>query len=109
MKWADVLRVDRDLLTAPGAIALTRWLRGQVAENRPYDCFVRDILTAEGPIASEGPSGIYKALAKPDVMGRSISQIFLGVRIECAQCHHHPSDRWGQEDYFALAGYFTGV
>ncbi len=42
-------------------------------------------------------------------MSRSISQLFLGVRIECAQCHHHPSEKWGQDDYFALAGFFTGV
>ena len=42
-------------------------------------------------------------------MSRSFSQLFFGVRIACAQCHHHPSDSWGQEDYFALAGFFTGI
>lgn len=109
MKWADLLRVDRDLLTANGAVAFHRWLRQQFAENRPYDQFVRDILTAEGKITSTGPAGLYKVLEKPEVMSRSLSQVFLGVRIECAQCHHHPSDRWGQDDYFALAGFFTGV
>lgn len=109
MRWADLLRVDRDVLTAPGAIALTRWLRRQFAENRPYDEFVRDLVTAEGGVTAEGPAGFFKALDKPEVMSRSISQLFLGVRIECAQCHHHPSERWGQEDYYALAGFFTGV
>jgi hypothetical protein len=109
MRWADLLRVDRDLLSAQGAVAMTRWLREQIAENRPYDQFVRDILTAEGMITVVGPAGFFKALGRPEVMSRSISQVFLGVRIECAQCHHHPSDRWGQDDYFALAGFFTGV
>lgn len=109
MRWADLLRVDRDVLTAPGAVAFSRWLRRQFAENRPYDQFVRDIVTAEGGVTTEGPAGFFKALDKPEVMSRSISQLFLGVRIECAQCHHHPSERWGQEDYFALAGFFTGV
>jgi len=109
MKWADILRVDRDLLTAQGAVAMTRWLREQVAENKPYDQFVRDIVTAEGLVTSVGPAGFFKVLGKPEVMSRSVSQVFLGVRIECAQCHHHPSDRWGQDDYFALAGFFTGV
>jgi len=109
MKWADLLRVDRDLLTANGAVAFHRWLRQQFADNRPYDQFARDILTAEGKITSTGPAGLYKVLEKPEVMSRSLSQVFLGVRIECAQCHHHPSDRWGQDDYFALAGFFTGV
>lgn len=108
-KWADLLRVDRDVLGANGSVAFTRWLRQQFADNRPYDQFVRDILTAEGKITSTGPAGLYKALDKPEVMSRSFSQLFLGVRIECAQCHHHPSDRWGQDDYFALAGFFTGV
>jgi hypothetical protein len=108
MTWADLLRVDRDVLGPNGAVAFTRWLRQQFADNRPYDQFVRDLVTAEGPVAS-GPAGLYKALEKPEVMSRSLSQVFLGVRIECAQCHHHPSDRWGQDDYFALAGFFTGV
>jgi hypothetical protein len=109
MKWADLLRVDRDLITSQGAVAITRWLREQLATNRPYDQFVRDILTAEGPITANGPAAFYKALGKPEVMSQAISQVFLGVRIECARCHHHPSDQWGQDDYFAFAGFFTGV
>ena len=109
MRWSDLLRVDRDAVTPAGAVAMTRWLRRQFAENRPYDEFVRDILTARGNTADEGPAAIYKALTTPEEMSRSFSQLFLGVRIQCAQCHHHPSDRWGQEDYFALAGFFTGI
>lgn len=109
MKWADLMRVDRDVLSAAGAVAMTRWLRQQLVENRPYDQFVRDIVVAEGNVTSVGPAGFYKALDKPELMSRSISQLFLGVRIECAQCHHHPSEKWGQDDYFALAGFFTGV
>jgi hypothetical protein len=109
MRWADLLRVDRDLLAAPGAVAMTRWLRGQFAENRPYDQFVRDIVTAEGAVTREGPAGFFKAFKTPDEMSRAVSQLFLGVRIECAQCHHHPSEKWGQDDYYALAGFFTGV
>ncbi len=108
-KWADLLRVDRDVLGANGSVAFHRWLRQQFADNRPYDQFARDILTAEGKITSPGPAGLYRALGTPEVISRSLSQVFLGVRIECAQCHHHPSDRWGQDDYFALAGFFTGI
>ncbi len=109
MRWADLLRVDRDILAAPGAVAMTRWLRTQFAANRPYDQFVRDIVTAEGNVTREGPAGFFKAFGKPDEMSRAVSQLFLGVRIECAQCHHHPSEKWGQDDYYALAGFFTGV
>ena len=109
MRWSDLLRVDRDALAAQGAVAMTNWIKRQFSENRPYDQFVRDIVTAQGNTASERPAAFYKALATPEVMSRSISQVFLGVRIECAQCHHHPSEKWGQDDYFALAGFFTGV
>ena len=109
MRWSDLLRVDRDTITSAGAVAMTRWLRKQFAENRPYDEMVRGILTARGNTADEGPASIYRALTTPEETSRSFSQLFLGVRIQCAQCHHHPSDRWGQEDYFALAGFFTGI
>ena len=109
MLWSDLLRVDRDAVTPAGAVAFTRWLKKQFAENRPYDEFVRALLTARGSISDESPAALYKALQTPEEMSRSFSQLFFGVRIQCAQCHHHPSDRWGQEDYFALAGFFTGV
>jgi hypothetical protein len=109
MRWSDLLRVDRDTITPAGAVAVTRWLRRQFADNRPYDEWVRALLTARGDTAEEGPAAVYKALATPEDMSRSFSQLFLGVRIQCAQCHHHPSDRWGQDDYYALAGFFTGI
>jgi hypothetical protein len=109
MRWSDLLRVDRDTIMAEGALAMTRWLRRQFADNRPYDEWVRDIITARGNKADDGPTAIYKALTTPEEMSRAFSQVFLGVRIQCAQCHHHPSERWSQDDYFALAGLFTGV
>jgi Protein of unknown function (DUF1553)/Protein of unknown function (DUF1549) len=109
MRWSDLLRVDRDALTPAGAVATTRWLRKQFAENRPYDEWVRTIVTARGSTADDGPAAIYKVLTTPEDLSRSFSQLFLGIRIQCAQCHHHPSDRWGQDDYYALAGFFTGI
>jgi uncharacterized protein YjdB len=109
MRWSDILRVDRDNITPQGAVAITRWLHRQFAENRPYDQLVREILTAQGDSTAESPAAFYKVLKTPEELSRSVSQLFLGIRIECAQCHHHPFERWGQEDYFALAGFFTGV
>jgi Protein of unknown function (DUF1549)/Protein of unknown function (DUF1553) len=109
MRWADLLRVDKDAVTPEGAVAMTRWLRRQFADNRPYDAMVRDILTVQGSTLAEGPASFYKVLNTPELVGRSVSQVFLGVRIECAQCHHHPSEKWGQDDYYALAGLFSGV
>src|SRR5207248_2411059 len=82
LKWSDVLRVDKDAVTPEGAVAMTRWLRKQFAANRPYDQMVREILTARGHTAAEGPAAFYRALNTPELLGRSVSQVFLGVRIE---------------------------
>ncbi len=109
MKWSDLLRVDRDAIGPQGAVAMTRWLRRQFRENTPYDQFARQIVAARGNSAGDTASAFFKALENPEALARSVSQLFLGVRIECAQCHHHPSERWGQPDYFGLAGFFTGV
>jgi len=109
MKWADILKVDKDAVTPQGAVAMTRWIRRQFAENRPYDQFARAVVTAKGSVSADGPAAIFKALGTPEVAARGISQVFLGVRIECAECHHHPSEKWGQDDYWALAGMFSGV
>ncbi len=109
MRWANILRVDKLKITPQGSVAMTRWLRGQFASNTRYDEFVRQIVTARGDTLTEGPAAFYQANDKPEMMGRSISQLFLGVRIECAQCHHHPFEKWSQADYFAFAGFFSGV
>ncbi len=109
MRWSDLLRIDQATVTPEGAVAASRWLRKQFVENRPYDAWVRDIMTVQGGALAEGPAPIYKALNEPEVLSRGISQLFLGVRIECAQCHHHPFEKWSQDDYFGLAGFFTGI
>ena len=109
MKWADVLKVDNQKLKPEVTVAVTRWLRRQMAENVPYDRFVDEILTVRGTTRDETPAGVYLSLVSPEELSRSFSQLFLGVRIACAHCHHHPFEKWGQKDYFALAGFFTGV
>lgn len=109
MKWSDLLRADKLKVTPQGTVGLTRWLRKQFRENRPYDEFVRELMTSQGPVQGESPVAFFKAVDSPELAARSVSQLFLGVRIECAQCHHHPSERWGQDDYAGLVGFFTGV
>ena len=109
MHWLDLLRADQLKVTPQGTVAMQRWLRRQFAENVPYDRFARQLLTQQGSTLAEGPGAFYKAITKPYELSRSFSQLLLGVRIECAQCHHHPSERWSQADYVGLAGFFTGV
>lgn len=109
MRWADLLRMDTLRVTPLGTVAATRWLRRQFKENTPYDEWVRAVVTARGHTLAEGPAAFFQIHDKPEHAARSLSQLFLGVRIECAQCHHHPFERWSQRDYFAFAGFFTGV
>jgi hypothetical protein len=108
-RWSDLLQLDRDIVGSQGTVAMSRWLRKQLAANVPYDRFARDVLTVRGSTLSESPAAFYQVQNEPQKLARSVSQLFLGVRIECAQCHHHPFERWDQKDYFALAGFFTGI
>src|SRR5262249_42596135 len=96
LKWADVLRVERAALGHKKAYAFYRWIRDSFAENKPQDRFVRELLTADGPL-SEAPAGtFFRSVPKPGEAASTVSQVFLGIRIACAECHHHPFDRWSQ-------------
>lgn len=109
MRWADILRVDKSIVTPQGTVAMTRWLREQFRRNTPYDEFAWQVITAQGNTLSESPAAFYQVHKDPEMVGRAVSQVFLGVRIECAQCHHHPFERWSQQDYYAFSGFFTGL
>jgi hypothetical protein len=106
LKWADLLRVDRQALGHKRAYAYYRWIRSSLAANKPYDQFVREILTADGPVAENGAANFYKVVPRPGEAASTLSQVFLGVRIACAQCHQHPFDRWSQDDYFGMEAFF---
>jgi hypothetical protein len=107
LKWSDLLRVNKDALGSKGAYTFYRWIRESLTENMPYDRFVREIIGASGSSAQNGPVNLYRALSKPEDAASSISQVFLGVRLECAQCHHHPFEKWTQDDYFGMVGFFS--
>jgi hypothetical protein len=109
LKWADLLRVDRQALGHKRAYAFYRWIRQSLAANKPLDRFAREILTAEGPLTEVGPANFYKVVNQPGDAASTLSQVFLGVRIACAQCHHHPFDRWSQTDYYGMQAFFTTV
>lgn len=109
LKWADILLVDQKKLGDRGAYEFHRWLRDNFANNKPYDEWVRELITATGNSGKVGPVNFYRALRAPEDLARSVSQAFLGIRLDCAQCHHHPYDRWGQDDFYGMAGFFNGL
>ncbi|MBY0461368.1 MAG: DUF1549 and DUF1553 domain-containing protein, partial [Gemmataceae bacterium] len=107
LRWADLLRVDRQALGHQQAHRYYQWIRDAVRENTPFDAFARELVTAEGPAAEVGPANFFKVVTKPGELAGTVSQVFLGVRIACAECHHHPFDRWKQSDYYGMSAFFT--
>lgn len=108
-KWSDILMVNSRSLGGRGAYAFHQWIQRQVATNRPYDQWVREIILATGNSGQVGPANFYRSRRTPEDAAKTVSQAFLGVRLDCAQCHHHPFEKWGQDDFYGLAGYFNGM
>lgn len=109
LKWSDVLRVNRLQLGRKHAHMYYRWIRDSFAENKPLDRFAEELLTAEGPVNEQPAALFYKVVSDPKQMASTLSQALLGIRIDCAQCHHHPYDRWGQDDYYGMQAFFNEV
>src|SRR6202011_2444141 len=83
--------------------------RQSFRENKPYDKFVREIVTAKGSTFRHGPTVVFRDRREPDEITTMMSQLFLGIRLDCARCHHHPFEVWGQDDFYSLAAYFARV
>jgi hypothetical protein len=86
---------------------LDQWIRQSFRENKPWNRFVTELLTAEGNTHKNGPVAIWRDKRDPIDAATFIGQIFLGVRLECAKCHHHPTEKWDQTDYYQMAAFFT--
>jgi hypothetical protein len=109
--WLDLLRADETpgVLYPKGVWALSRWLRKSIEDNMPYDQFMRAFLTARGSLLANPPAALSHVFRLPNEKAEAIAQIFLGTRLECAQCHDHPFDRWTQSDYNSLATFFYQI
>jgi hypothetical protein len=109
LKWADLLRIEERTLDRKGVQNFHHWIRDAVARNVPLDRFVRDLVSARGSTYTNPPANYYRALRDPVTRGETAAQLFLGTRLQCAQCHNHPFDRWTQDDYFGWADVFGRV
>jgi hypothetical protein len=108
-KWADLLEVNRKFLGERGAGAFRAYIRDAVKSNKPYDKFVRDILTASGSNLDHPAASYFKVLREPEAVMENTTQLFLAVRFNCNKCHDHPFERWTQNQYYELASYFAQV
>ncbi|MFT4639114.1 MAG: hypothetical protein ACI8T1_002438 [Verrucomicrobiales bacterium] len=107
VKWADLLRPNPDRVGVKSVYVLDQWIRDAFRQNKPLDQFAREILTAQGSTHRHGPTVIYRDRRTPEDLTSMISQVLMGVRLECARCHHHPNEKWSQEDYYQMAAFFA--
>lgn len=108
-KWMDLLRPNPYRVGIKTVLNYDHWIRSSFRENKPYDRFARELLTATGSTWRDGAPTLFRDRRSPDELASMVSQIFLGVRLDCAKCHQHPFEVFGQDDFYSFAAYFARV
>jgi len=109
LKWGDLLRI-RNIKVSPGGVhKFNRWLVAAWRDNMPYDEFARQLLTAEGSTFVNPPANYFRTATETNDCTETTSQLFLGIRIQCAKCHNHPFERWSQDNYYGIGAFFNRV
>ncbi|MGE0759872.1 MAG: DUF1549 domain-containing protein, partial [Pirellulaceae bacterium] len=108
-KWADLLRPNPYRVGIKAVLNYDNWIRDSFRQNKPYDQFVRELLTAQGSTWRNGAVTMFRDRRTPEEITTMVSQLFLGIRLECAKCHHHPFEKWGQDDFYQFSAFFARV
>ncbi len=108
-KWADLLRPNPYRVGIKAVLNYDAWVRRAFRQNMPYDQFVRELVAARGSTYRNGAVTLYRDRRSPAERTTIITQLFLGIRLECARCHHHPFEIWAQDDFYSFAAYFARV
>jgi hypothetical protein len=108
-RWSDVLAITGERLRPAAVKAYYQWVHAQVAANRPWDEFVREIVLAQGSSVEQGATNFYALHQDPETMSENVSQAFLGLSINCAKCHNHPLEKWTNDQYYGMANLFARV
>jgi len=109
LKWGDLLRLTSGQVTNEGVYKYYRWVERSFRENQPYDEFATELLTATGSTFSNPAANFYRTSKDMNDCVETISQVFLGARLQCAKCHNHPFERWTQDNYYGMAAFFNRV
>jgi hypothetical protein len=112
LKWGDLLRIKSEYPVRlwPKAVAVYyQWLHQSIAENKPYDQFARELLTATGSNFRVGPANFVRAVPSKDARttGETAALVFMGARVGCARCHAHPVESWTMEDDLGIGAFFA--
>ena len=87
----------------------SNWLTEQISRNVPLDQMVRELLAARGGTFDNPATNFYQVETDTLKTAENVAQVFMGVRIQCAQCHNHPFDRWTMDDYYSFAAFFAQI
>ncbi len=111
MKWAELLQIRtfQNDVSYKAAILYHTWLREQFAANRPFNLVVRDIIAARGGTFASPATNFYQVERDNLKLSENVAQVFMGTRLQCAQCHNHPFDQWTMGDYYGFAAFFSEV
>ncbi len=109
-KWSAILRNKRsDPNEKHTTFAFHAWIRNSLYNNKPYDQFVSKVVSAAGEAGVNAPVTWYHEVKDQSAQVEDTAQLFLGLRIQCARCHHHPFEKWSQQDYYGLAAFYSQV
>ena len=108
-KWTDLLRPNPYHVGMKATYNLDQWLRQSFRANKPYDEFVRELIAAKGSTFTNGAVVMYRDRRDPAELTTLVSQLFLGVRLDCAKCHHHPFEVYSQDDFYRFAAFFGRI
>ena len=109
LKWGDLLKMTSKLVGDEGVYKYHRWVEAAFRTNMPYDQFARSLLTASGSTLANPPANFYRTATDMNECVETVSQVFLGARLQCAKCHNHPFERWTQDNYYGLGAFFNRV
>lgn len=109
LKWSDMLRNEEKTLDRKGVQNFHSWIRESVAQDKPLDQFIRELIGSRGSSYGQPQSNYYRALREPFARSEATAQLFLGIRLQCAKCHNHPFDKWTQDDYYSWGNLFSRV
>jgi len=109
VKWGDLLQSNRKYLGEKGVYEFQDWIHQSIASNKPYDKWVHELLTARGSSYDNPAANYFRVTREARPTMEKTTQVFLGVRMVCAQCHDHPFERWTQSQYFQMSAFFSAV
>ncbi|WP_165698748.1 DUF1549 domain-containing protein [Bremerella volcania] len=109
LKWGDLLKMTSKEVGDDGVYKYHRWVEDTLRTNMPYDEFATALLTGSGSTLANPPANFYRTAADMNQCVETISQVFLGARLQCAKCHNHPFERWTQDNYYGLGAFFNRV